>query len=168
MEEGFFLDRNTQEVQVTALTFNGNAQQFLLTDVTFTFDPSGIISVDTSIKMFRRWPYETAVDYFRLALEIVFCLLLLYQIGGEVRELAQAVKETKSCWKGFCLYWSDFNNIVDWVSMALFAWAVLEWVGLLAFISDFAPKSVYPVYISSPSGYDCKSARCVAPAKLWQ
>ena len=42
------------------------------------------------------------------------------------------------------------------------------WLSILSFIYAFKPESVYPVYISSPSGYDCKSARCAAPAKIWQ
>ena len=159
MEEGFFLDRNTQKVQATVLTFNGNAQQFLLTDVTFTFDPSGIISVDTSIKMFRRWPYESASDYFRLFLEILFSLLLFYQIVAELQEFAHALKETKNCWQGNCLYWSDLNNIVDWISMALSAFLIVNWGIILLKLYAFDPKTRYPVYITRPTAYDCKSAR---------
>ena len=159
MEDGFFLDHNTQEVQATVLTFNGNAQQFLLTDVTFTFKPSGIISVDTSIKMFRRWPYETAEDYFRLVLEILFSLLLFYQIVAELQEFVQALKETKSCWQGICLYWSDLNNVVDWISMALSGFLIVNWGIILRDLHEFDPKTRYPVYITTPTAYDCKSAR---------
>ena len=147
---------------MTVLTFNGNAQQFVLTDVTFAFEGSGIISVNSNIKMFRRWPYETGLDYFRLGLEIVFALLIFYQIYGELREMAQAVKEAKSCCKGLCLYWSDVNNVVDWISMALFIWAILVWMGIVTLNYYFVPKSIIPVYIPSPAGYDCKSARCAS------
>ena len=167
MDEGFFLDRNTQELEVTVLTFNGNAQQFLLTDVKFNFESSGMISVDASIKMFRRWPYETATDYFRLVLEILYIILLFYQIFGEIRELAEDIKQTKSCWKGTCSYLCDINNVVDWISMGLSTFGILVWLAVVGGVSQFNPKMRYPVYIVNPSGYDCKSARCTSTT-TWQ
>ena len=160
MDEGFFLDRNTQEVEVTILTFNGNSQRFLLTDIKFVFETSGMIAVDASIKMFRRWPYENAEDYFRLGLEILYIILIFYQIYIEIRELAEAIKETKSCWKGTLSYLCDFNNAVDWISMGLSVFAILVWILVVNEVAGFNPKMRYPVYIINPTGKDCKSARC--------
>merc|ERR1711937_872318 len=59
MEDGFFLDRNTKNVKMSLLAFNGDAQQFIFAEVAFEFESAGVISVNSRISLFRRWPYET-------------------------------------------------------------------------------------------------------------
>ena len=160
MQDGFFLDHHTQNVKMSLLAFNGDAKQFLLTEVTFTFESAGVIDVDSRISMFRRWPYETPLDIFRLVLEIVFCVLVFYQVFAELRELGQAVRESESCCQGVCAYLSDFSNSMDWISMAITVIVIVNWIRYFLSLAQFNPRSRYPVYIPTPTEHDCKSARC--------
>ena len=159
MQDGFFLDHHTQNVKMSLLAFNGDAQQYMLTDVTFSFESSGMIPVESSISVFRRWPYESRLDFFRLFLEIVFMLMVFYQVVAELRELADYVKEAKTVCQGVCAYWTDFNNVVDWISMALTVITIVHWFHIVFLMYEFDPKSRYPVYMATPAGFDCKSGR---------
>ena len=159
MEDGFFLDRNTQNVKMTLLAFNADAQQYMLTEAEFSFPSSGVIPIDTSISMFRRWPYESYLDFFRLFLEILFLLLIIFQVYNEMKECAEHIKAAETCYQAVCAYWTDFNNIVDWVSMGLTVFVMVLWFNIVSMMYQFNPKSCYHVYIETPDGLDCKSAR---------
>ena len=161
MEDGFFLDRNTKNVKMSLLAFNGDAQQFIFTEVAFEFESAGVISVDSRISLFRRWPYETPLDIARLVLEILFSVLILYQVFVEFREFVQAVRESGSFCQAVCVYWTDFSNIMDWISMTLTVLVIYSWITFFTQLSKFSPKARYPVYIPTPTEFDCKSARCV-------
>ena len=107
------------------------------------------------------WPYETPLDIFRLVLEIIFCVLVFYQVFAELREFIQAIKDSESYCQGVCAYLSDFSNTMDWISMAITVVVIVNWVRYFLQLAQFNPKSRYPVYIPTPTEYDCKSARCV-------
>ena len=152
---------NVKNVKMSLLAFNGDARQFIFTEVAFEFESAGVISVTSRISMFRHWPYETPLDIFRLVLEILFSALILYQVFVEFREFVQAVRESDSFCQGVCAYWSDFSNITDWISVILTVTVIYTWITFFTRLSKFSPKSRYPVYIPTPTEFDCKSARHV-------
>eukprot|EP00727_Mastigamoeba_balamuthi_P008271 m51a1_g4066 putative polycystic kidney disease 2-like 1 (426) ;mRNA; r:749944-751673 len=96
LEVDGFLDRQTRAIVTTVNTFNAGTNTMMSSVFLAEFTAGGKTWVDVSLRTFRPDMYLTSVDYFRLALEIVFGLWVLVMVGRVVYEVAKRVYEKKS------------------------------------------------------------------------
>ena len=89
LEEGFFISSTTSNIEVEFLAYNPEENIYTMVLVTFTFEETGTLSVESIVKQFATSRYDFNVERVRVRLvfEVLFVVLFLYQIYIEINEL---------------------------------------------------------------------------------
>eukprot|EP01112_Ceratiomyxa_fruticulosa_P005485 TRINITY_DN1611_c1_g1_i1.p1 TRINITY_DN1611_c1_g1~~TRINITY_DN1611_c1_g1_i1.p1 ORF type:complete len:721 (-),score=128.88 TRINITY_DN1611_c1_g1_i1:40-2202(-) len=82
----------------------------------FELDAGGGVNPFYEFKPFRVHLYVDALDWFRMALELLFVVILIFQIGVEVFEAYTCYKETGAFWGYILSVW----NLVEVGNLVLF------------------------------------------------
>jgi len=155
MEKGFYLDIQSQYVEVFMLTYNPQYVYFTLIKTKFIFEEGGKTQLEIHVDPFPGNPYMSQADAFRLSLEIVFVLMLLGNLIGECTEMYNTTRKD-----GFYDY-LGFWNFLDWTAMLLLAAIIYVWIGIATKLSDYHPERRYNIFQS----YDNTGGK-MAPANL--
>jgi len=152
LQEGFYIDKNTSEVQVEFVAYNAEGKFYSLVKVGFEFDNSGVLAVDSKVKILQNSAYDfDSLSVRRFVLEIAFVLLYLFQIALEIHEL----KKLGHKWPE---YFMDFSNILDITSLALIGYQIYQWIVIAYSTARFGlvAHTTFPVYAPIPN---CGQAR---------
>ena len=108
LEEGFFISSSTSKIDVEFLAYNPEVNIFTMVLVKFEFESTGTLSVSPTVKQFAASRYDMNREEVRVrvAFEVLFVLLFLYQIFLEIDELV----ELKHNWPQ---YFQSGSNLLD-------------------------------------------------------
>lgn len=118
-----WVDLQTREVHVKFTVYNPAVDLFCYVDLEFAFLHTGGIAVSSkfrTISMLRQWLLLTPTRIFfppsvehelLFVLELVFLLIVLFMLVGEVRQFARL---------GFYMYISSVWNVIDVLNLSLF------------------------------------------------
>jgi hypothetical protein len=99
MQDGGYMDSNTQSVTISMIVFNPEMGLFAQIQVTSALLGSGGVTFDYSILPFEANKYDLAnpvkPDVFRFVLEIVFVTMLLLLFLKELAEMYSAVQDAR-------------------------------------------------------------------------
>ncbi|CAI7881097.1 unnamed protein product [Closterium sp. NIES-53] len=141
--DGNYIDNATRSVQVSFVTFNGEARTLVLTTVRCTVNTGGSMAVTFKSQPAAMAMYDTSVrNIARLVLEVVYLVGLLWNVCGEVQEMADHAAMSGSVLSYFGLAW----NWVDMLSLSLQAAAVVIWVVLWQRVAAFDVQPRYDIY----------------------
>ncbi|CAI5509661.1 unnamed protein product [Closterium sp. Naga37s-1] len=146
--EGGYIDNSTRTIDVTFITFNGEARTFVLTTVTCSVNTGGQIGVTiksqpAAMHMYGIGDTSTA-NTARLVLEIFYVLGLLWNVYEEAREMMDHVRMEGSVLGYFGLVW----NWADLFSLALQFTAIAIWIVLWRAVEAFDMQPRYNIYYS--------------------
>ncbi|CAI6004773.1 unnamed protein product, partial [Closterium sp. NIES-65] len=106
--DGGYIDNGTRTVDVSFITFNGETLTFVLTTVRCTLNAGGSMAVTFRSQPAAMAMYDASADNIaRLVLEVVYLVGLLWNVCGELQEMAD-------------------RAAVDVLSLALLLWASME------------------------------------------
>jgi hypothetical protein len=123
LRNGTWVDRQTRDVVVIFTVYNPAADLFCNVQVRFEFLHTGGIRTRAQLRTFsmlRQWLLLTPTRVafppdlrhrLLLALEIVFLLIVLAMVVGEVRQMARL---------GWGAYLSSVWNVIDFLNLSLF------------------------------------------------
>lgn len=142
LEDGFFINSYTSEVKVMFIVYNGFHGVFAYVVTTFSFDEGGTVYMGVEVSTFKGAPYQTTTDVVRLVLEIMFGLLLIVNLVGELFELyGESVKY------GSISSYFNFWNLIDWANMGCFLYLFYIWsMRYTVMMGEYQPKIRYNVY----------------------
>eukprot|EP00937_MAST-01D_sp_MAST-1D-sp2_P002244 g2244.t1 len=143
LKDGFYVDAQTRELDVKMILYNTFHRFFCVAEVTFVFEEGGMIRLVHSIRALRTELYSTPVDEFRMSLELVWALLVLWNIVVELGELYRSVRKHETVWAGFLAYALDLWNAVDWINIVVQVQIAVVWVEFYDFARKFAPRARY-------------------------
>jgi hypothetical protein len=116
-----FIDLGTREIDIDFTLYNHNINQFLVGRVLFTISATTLVQPRANLHSLRLEPYETSVDKFRLAVEIIFLVLTagaaLWEIWRVVRRVMKR-QPVVSWWFGWPMI-RMFNIILSFLSLGL-------------------------------------------------
>ena len=111
LQEGFYIGANTSEVQVEFLAYNAEDKFYSLVRVFFTFENSGVLAVEHKVYILQNSAYDLASQSAaRIAYEVIFVLLYLWQIALEIWEM-------KNLGHKWPQYFLDYSNVLDLASL---------------------------------------------------
>ncbi|CAI5516021.1 unnamed protein product, partial [Closterium sp. Naga37s-1] len=143
--DGSYIDNGTRSVDVNFITFNGETLTFVLTTVSCKVNGGGSMAVTFKSQPAAMAMYDASVDNIaRLVLEIVYLVGLLWNVCGELQEMADRAAKDGSVLSYFEQAW----NWVDMLSLSLQAAAVIIWVVLWRYVEAFDMQPRYNVYYS--------------------
>ncbi|CAI5986316.1 unnamed protein product [Closterium sp. NIES-65] len=145
--EGGYIDNSTRSIDVTFITFNGEARTFVLTTVTCSVNTGGQIGVTIRSQPALMHMYgsdSSPVNTARLVLEIFYVLGLLWNVYGEAREMMDHVRMEGTVLGYFGLVW----NWVDLLSLALQFTTIAIWMVLWRAVEAFDMQPRYNIYYS--------------------
>ncbi|CAI5468681.1 unnamed protein product [Closterium sp. Yama58-4] len=141
--DGSYIDNGTRSVDVSFITFNGETLTFVLTTVTCTLNAGGSMAVTIKSQPAAMAMYDASADNMaRLVLEVVYLVGLLWNVCGELQEMADRAAVDGSVLGYFGLVW----NWVDMLSLALQLTAVVIWVVLWRYVDAFDMQPRYDIY----------------------
>ncbi|CAI5943907.1 unnamed protein product [Closterium sp. NIES-65] len=161
--DGSYIDNGTRSVDVSFITFNGTCfashhrsfddnlhptlagetLTFVLTTVRCTLNAGGSMAVTIKSQPAAMAMYDaSAGNIARLVLEVVYLVGLLWNVCGELQEMADRAAVDGSVLSYFCLVW----NWVDMLSLALQLAAVVIWVVLWRYVDAFDMQPRYDIY----------------------
>ncbi|CAI5998388.1 unnamed protein product [Closterium sp. NIES-64] len=141
--DGSYIDNGTRSVDVSFITFNGETLTFVLTTVRCTLNAGGSMAVTIKSQPAAMAMYDaSAGNIARLVLEVVYLVGLLWNVCGELQEMADRAAVDGSVLSYFCLVW----NWVDMLSLALQLAAVVIWVVLWRYVDAFDMQPRYDIY----------------------
>ncbi|CAI5476233.1 unnamed protein product [Closterium sp. Yama58-4] len=142
--DGNYIDNATRSVQVSFVTFNGEARTFVLTTVKCTVNGGGGMTVTFKSQPAAMALYDasSARNVVRLVLEILYLLGLLSDVWGEVYEMVDQAFTSGHVLSYFGHVW----NWVDMLSISLQVTAVIIWVVLWQWVSAFDVQARYDIY----------------------
>ncbi|CAI5462638.1 unnamed protein product [Closterium sp. Yama58-4] len=143
--DGSYIDNGTRTVDVSFITFNGDSLTFVLTTVRCTVNAGGSMAVSFKSQPAAMAMYDASAENIaRLVLEVVYLVGLLWNVCGELQEMADRAAVHGSVLSYFGLFW----NWVDMLSLALQVVAVVLWVTLWRYVSGFDMQPRYDIYYS--------------------
>ncbi|CAH8864327.1 unnamed protein product [Trichobilharzia szidati] len=101
--QGRWIDQATRVLFIDFTVYNANINMFMIVKITFEMPESGGIFGSCEIQPAKLLRYQTSLDYFVLACEIMYLAFLVYYIIEEIIEIS--VKR----WKYFLSVW----NLMD-------------------------------------------------------
>ena len=145
VEEGLFLDGNTEKVKAQVVTYNSELRVFSSTMVTFKYSDGGSIDVSHKLHTVRVELYADKSDIIRLCLEIFLTVATCASLFSELKELIVIWRRTGSPSQYFSSVW----NWIDLTSIALM-WCTMcmWWIFVLRQASTFDIDLRYNVYDS--------------------
>ncbi|CAI5517575.1 unnamed protein product [Closterium sp. Naga37s-1] len=143
--DGSYIDNGTRSIDVNFITFNGETLTFVLTTVRCTVNGGGSMDVSFKSQPAAMAMYDASADNIaRLVLEIVYLVGLLWNVCGELQEMADRAAKDGSVLSYFEQAW----NWIDMLSLSLQAIAVVLWVVLWRYVSAFDMQPRYNIYYS--------------------
>ncbi|CAI5990860.1 unnamed protein product [Closterium sp. NIES-64] len=143
--DGSYIDNGTRSVEVNFITFNGETLTFVLTTVRCTVNGGGSMAVSFKSQPAAMAMYDASADNIaRLVLEVVYLVGLLWNVCGELQEMADRAATHGSVLSYFEQAW----NWIDMLSLSLQAIAVVLWVVLWRYVSTFDMQPRYNIYYS--------------------
>ena len=151
MQDGFFIDGDTQSVAVEFVSFNQALQFFSYTKVTFIFTEAGEIQVRSRVDTVPVNEYSTPDDYFRACLEVLF--VINWAVSVHV-----ARREARHAWKRGLLgeHMSSMSFIIDFLNFTLSGVQMLFWLILVfGYLLPFSIPARFNVYadLKAPARY---------------
>ncbi|CAI5983995.1 unnamed protein product, partial [Closterium sp. NIES-65] len=141
--DGSYIDNGTRSIDVSFITFNGETLTFVLTTVTCTLDAGGSMAVSFKSQPAAMAMYDaSAGNIARLVLEMVYLVGLLWNVCGELQEMADRAATDGSVLSYFGCFW----NWIDMLSIALQVTAVVIWVVLWRYVEAFDMQPRYDIY----------------------
>lgn len=122
--DGFFLDNATKELTVDLVTYNGIAHYFTLFKVLLTFQIGGKVALSYDVQSVTAEPYRRDVDKFRMALEIIFALLVIWNLIEEIKEMINSKRIHGTYISHFQRLW----NILDFISLSIMVAGICLWI----------------------------------------
>jgi len=148
--EGFYIDALTTQIVVRFLFYNGYFGHFTACTVSFDFAPGGTITMTEVVKNFNGSPYQTGQDFIRFLLEVLLLGLVFGQFVFECLDCyAESLDPDEGTFSsdGLYKYICDPYQILDWLSIFLFAGVFGLWFGVyVPAITNFQPSKRYNVY----------------------
>jgi len=142
LEDGFFIDEQTESVEVNFIIYNGIYGHFTVCELYFTWDFGGTINIESNFKNFNGSPYQTKADMGRFVMEMVFLSLILMQAAFEMKEVISSIIAGE-----FADYLSDFWNWIDWLGIGMFVGVFSVWFfDYVPLVMAFTPEIRYNVY----------------------
>lgn len=136
---------------MTAITYNMQLNIFSFTNVLFSFQNAGTISITSDTKSMRTDLYSTSTDYIRAVLEFIFFILLIMSVREEYRDIKAARKRDE-----FWQHLFSAASVVDFLNYSL-SWAeIFYWLGLVfGRLQYFEIPTTFRAYssIESPARY---------------
>ncbi|CAI7792479.1 unnamed protein product [Closterium sp. NIES-53] len=141
--DGSYIDNGTRTVDVSFITFNGDTLTFVLTTVKCTVNAGGAMAVTIKSQPAAMAMYDASADNIaRLVLEMVYLVGLLWNVCGELQEMAD-----RAAMDGYIFsYFGCFWNWVDMLSLTLQVAAVVIWVVLWRYVEAFDMQPRYDIY----------------------
>lgn len=122
---------------------SGLVRKFTVSQVLLTFQRGGKVAATFDIDSVTAEPYFSDLDEFRLVLEIIFVIFLVYNVGvqlqfllylvlvnpsppqvlGEVRGFFHSYREKGYFWAHF----ADFWNVLDFISLGIQTAVMVFW-----------------------------------------
>lgn len=103
LKHNLWIDRGTRVVFLDFTVYNGNVNLFCVIKLVIELPATGGVIPSWSFRTVKLLRYITILDYFILACEIIFCLLIIYYIVEEILE----IKKIK------CPYFRSVWNLLD-------------------------------------------------------
>ncbi|CAI5983991.1 unnamed protein product [Closterium sp. NIES-65] len=141
--DGSYIDNGTRTVDVSFISFNGETLTFVLTTVSCKVTTGGSMAVSIKSQPAAMAMYDASADNIaRLVLEVVYLVGLLWNVCGELQEMADRAAIHGSVLSYFSLVW----NWVDMLSLTLQVTAVVIWVVLWRYVEAFDMQPRYDIY----------------------
>ncbi|CAI5983985.1 unnamed protein product [Closterium sp. NIES-65] len=141
--DGSYIDNGTRTVDVSFITFNGDSLTFVLTTVTCKVNAGGAMDVSFKSQPAAMAMYDASADNIaRLVLEMVYLVGLLWNVCGELQEMADRAATDGYVFSYFGCFW----NWVDMLSLTLQVTAVVIWVVLWRYVEAFDMQPRYDIY----------------------
>ena len=153
LEDGFFVDKYTDNLKVEVLTYNGELRYFCNLIVDFDFSQGGNILVKYSADIATTQPYfhdknvKAEVDKynFRRLLEALFCLFVFLAMFTEVYEIGKTWLKTGHLMDYFASVW----NYIEVSSITLHIACIAMWVWQVEELRTFDTEQRYDVYLDT-------------------
>ncbi|CAI7792460.1 unnamed protein product [Closterium sp. NIES-53] len=141
--DGSYIDNGTRSIDISFITFNGETLTFVLTTVRCTVNGGGSMDVSFKSQPAAMAMYDTSADNIvRLVLEIIYLVGLLWNVCGELQEMADRAAKDGSVLSYFEQAW----NWIDMLSLSLQVAAVVIWVVLWRYVEAFDMQPRYDIY----------------------
>jgi len=163
-QNGSFIDRSTQDIKVTFVTYNTPFDIFCSCEVTFRWDEGGKISWDYHISSLTI--REISLVTHVLSLIITACLL--FNTCLELNEVYWACRRFH-----IMDYMTDFFNWIDWTHLILMWFSVWFYYRRWQLSDDFEMHARYPILFYGPqyadsTGNNATSVTKPAPARMFR
>ncbi|CAI5951937.1 unnamed protein product [Closterium sp. NIES-64] len=135
--DGSYIDNGTRTVDVSFITFNGDTLTFVLTTVKCMVNAGGAMAVSIKSQPAAMAMYDASADNIaRLVLEVVYLVGLLWNVCGELQEMADRAAKDGYVFSYFGCFW----NWVDMLSLTLQVAAVV----ICSFRTAHPPLPTFP------------------------
>lgn len=142
MQEGLFLDTQTDEVRAQTVIYNAELQVFGNVQIYFRSSESGQVDVLHSTKVIDVELYVTDLDNFRLFLEVLLGIALIFGIVNEGLDLLRMKKK----FGRYSAYFQSIWNYIDVLNLALMTMGYITWWTYAFLAEDFRCKINYDIY----------------------
>ena len=144
LDEGNYIDDQTAEVHLMILTFNPIAGLWGLTKLKWVALAGGNWGFEQSTAVIDLDRYYTNDDRVQAGIEVLFCVVLLWFMIKEFREMNQARMSDA----GLIGYLSSFENLLDLTTYSLLMIAAVVWLNINfgRARSAIEPRMSIPVY----------------------
>eukprot|EP00898_Chlorokybus_atmophyticus_P004262 jgi/Chlat1/4837/Chrsp31S04872 len=128
LQDGFFIDIWTKAVVVQFVTYNGDLDYFSSLRLKFAMVKGGFIQVLYSVQTVSVELYKTSIQRFRLCLELLYLMCVVFGVYSEAHELIQSKRKKGS----YLAYLNNFWNYIDCCSIMLQITGIVLWVVMVA------------------------------------
>ncbi|XP_023329307.1 polycystic kidney disease 2-like 1 protein [Eurytemora carolleeae] len=87
LKEALWISRSTRAVMIDFTLYNANLNLFCVINMLFEFPPTGGVLPDASFKTVKLLRYVNSADYFIMACEVIYVILIIYYIIEEILEI---------------------------------------------------------------------------------
>ena len=139
LQEGSFLDHDTEHFKVKILTYNPSARVFVSSEVSFHLNEGGRILMSNRVQPFRTEFYTNSnADSTRTALEFVLLVFLASDILNEVRAVLHGCS-------GICAlpgrvreHFNSFGNCLDTLFIGVFVCVIYRYSIVVSVSNEFS------------------------------
>ena len=144
MNYGLMIDDvKTEKVTAQLVVYNAELGYFGNVMVFFEFSEGGKVQVTHSVNTIKVELYDSDADMFRLGMEVVLCLGVLWSVYEELMD----VFETKKATGTYSAYFASVWNYVDVASIGLHVLTLIMWFTFgFGLAASFAPDIHYDIY----------------------
>mmetsp|Transcript_1768 Transcript_1768/g.6242 ORF Transcript_1768/g.6242 Transcript_1768/m.6242 type:complete len:854 (-) Transcript_1768:47-2608(-) len=125
LETDKWLDPRTYRVMVSMLTYNGNMDLLMMTNVHFMFGRSGHIWKDITNRTFKLNQYDSWEVYLW---DILFYMHITFILYVELKEVAGELRRRKGGFVEFLKKYMGFWNAVDWITILVAYVMLIVWL----------------------------------------